>query len=73
MQGEKENLDKSSKLFEQIMVVSIEAKLRCIARLKASNLSIHPETPELNGLVERVNRTIMERVRSMLSHAKLPK
>ena len=32
-----------------------------------------PKTLELNGLVERMNRTIMERVRSMLSHAKLPK
>ena len=29
--------------------------------------------PELNGLAERMNRTIMERVRSMLAHAKLPK
>ena len=28
---------------------------------------------ELNGLAERMNRTIMERVRSMLTHAKLPK
>ena len=32
-----------------------------------------PKTPDLNGLAERMNRTIMERVRSMLSHAKLPK
>ena len=32
-----------------------------------------PKTPELNGLAERMNRTIMERVRSMLAHAKLPK
>ena len=32
-----------------------------------------PKTPELNKLAERMNRTIMERVRSMLSHAKLPK
>ena len=31
------------------------------------------KTPELNGLAERMNRTIMERVRSMLSHEKLPK
>ena len=30
-----------------------------------------PKTPELNGLAERMNRTIMERVRSMLSHGKL--
>ena len=32
-----------------------------------------PKTSELNGLAERMNRTIMDRVRSMLSHAKLPK
>ena len=32
-----------------------------------------PKTPELNGLPERMNWTIMERVRSMLSHAKLLK
>ena len=32
-----------------------------------------PKTPKLNGLAERMNRTIMERVRSMLAHAKLPK
>ena len=32
-----------------------------------------PKTPELNGLAERMNQTIMERVRSMLAHAKLPK
>ena len=29
-------------------------------------------TPQQNGLVERMNRTILERVRSMLSNAKLP-
>ena len=32
-----------------------------------------PKTPKLNGLGERMNRTIMERVWSMLAHAKLPK
>ena len=32
-----------------------------------------PKTIELNGLVERMNQTIMARVRSTLSHAKLPK
>ena len=31
------------------------------------------KTPDLNGLPERMNRTIMERVRSMLAHAKLSK
>mgnify|MGYP002776083597 CR=1 FL=1 len=32
-----------------------------------------PKTPKLNGLAERMNRTIMERVRSMLSDSKLLK
>ena len=32
-----------------------------------------PRTPEQNGLAERMNRTIMEKVRSMLATAKLPK
>ncbi|MCF8704093.1 hypothetical protein L3055_11205, partial [Corynebacterium sp. MC-02] len=32
-----------------------------------------PCTPQHNGVAERMNRTIMERVRSMLSMAKLPK
>ncbi|KAL5842405.1 hypothetical protein ACOSQ3_013008 [Xanthoceras sorbifolium] len=32
-----------------------------------------PKTPQLNGLAERMNRTLMERVRCLLSHAKLPK
>lgn len=32
-----------------------------------------PKTPQLNGLAERKNRTLMERVRCLLSHAKLPK
>ncbi|RDX89868.1 hypothetical protein CR513_28338, partial [Mucuna pruriens] len=32
-----------------------------------------PKTPQLNGLVERMNRTLIERVRCMLSEARLPK
>lgn len=32
-----------------------------------------PKTPQLNGIAERMNRTIGERFRCMLSHAKLPK
>ena len=34
---------------------------------------VPPKTPQMNGLAERMNRTIAEKVRSMLSHAKLPK
>ncbi|RDX98416.1 hypothetical protein CR513_18670, partial [Mucuna pruriens] len=34
---------------------------------------IPPKTPQLNGLAERMNRTLIERVRCMLSEAKLPK
>ena len=32
-----------------------------------------PKMPELNGLAERMNRTIMERVRCMVAHTKLSK
>ena len=32
-----------------------------------------PKTPQLNGLAEWMNRTLMERVRYLLSHSKLPK
>lgn len=32
-----------------------------------------PHTPQHNGVAERMNRTIVERIRSMLSLAKLPK
>ena len=32
-----------------------------------------PKTPQLNGLAEKMNRTLIERVRCMLSEAKLPK
>ncbi|KAK8957035.1 hypothetical protein KSP39_PZI000307 [Platanthera zijinensis] len=31
-----------------------------------------PKTPQLNGVAERMNRTLMERVRCMLSESKLP-
>ncbi|WVZ01079.1 hypothetical protein V8G54_027148 [Vigna mungo] len=34
---------------------------------------VPPKTPQMNGVAERFNRTIAEKVRSMLSHAKLPK
>ncbi|RDX94958.1 hypothetical protein CR513_22583, partial [Mucuna pruriens] len=32
-----------------------------------------PKTPHLNGLVEKMNRTLIERVRCMFSEARLPK
>ncbi|CAL8167682.1 unnamed protein product [Prunus armeniaca] len=32
-----------------------------------------PKTPQHNGIAERMNRTIVERIRTMLSHAKLLK
>ena len=32
-----------------------------------------PKTPQQNGVAERMNRTLVEAVRSMLSDAKLPK
>jgi len=32
-----------------------------------------PKTPQQNGVVERMNKTIEERIRCMLSHAKLSK
>ena len=31
-----------------------------------------PKTPQLNGVAERMNKTLMERVRCLLSHSKLP-
>ena len=31
-----------------------------------------PKTPQLNGLAERMNMTLMERVRCLLSEGKLP-
>ncbi|CAL9017851.1 unnamed protein product [Prunus brigantina] len=32
-----------------------------------------PKTPQHNGIAERMNRIIVKRIRTMLSHAKLPK
>ena len=32
-----------------------------------------PKTPQQNSVAERMNRTIYDRIRCMLSHAKLPK
>lgn len=41
--------------------------INCIHRQK-----IVPRTPQENGVVEHMNRTIMERARSMRLHARLP-
>ncbi|RDX66523.1 hypothetical protein CR513_54698, partial [Mucuna pruriens] len=42
-----------------------------------TNMGIHeknpPKTPRLNGLAERMNKTLIERVRCMLSETRLPK
>ena len=32
-----------------------------------------PKTPQQNGVAERMNRTLMENIRSMLADSKLPK
>ena len=54
-------------LSKQITVVSIEANSSCIVRPKVSNLSIQlPKTLELNGFVERMNLTTMERLWNLL-------
>ena len=42
-------------------------KHQCIRHKKTP-----PKTPQLNGLVERMNMTLMKRVRCLLSEAKLP-
>ena len=34
---------------------------------------IVPKTPQQNGVAKRMNRTIEEMIRCMLSHSKLPK
>ena len=55
------------------MVVSTEGNLTNTARTKGIRIEYTvPKTSELNGLAERMNPMIMEKVRSMLSHAKLP-
>ena len=56
------------------MVENIEAYSRHITRLMRYNMrKYHPKTPQLNGLVERMNRIIAEKVKCMISHSKLPK
>ncbi|KAI5338837.1 hypothetical protein L3X38_018109 [Prunus dulcis] len=39
----------------------------------AYTLRTKDQTPQHNGIAERMNRTIVERIRTMLSYAKLPK
>ena len=50
------------------MVVSILASLITTIHHQKT----HPNTPQLNGLVEMMNKTLVERVRCVLSNAKLP-
>ncbi|KAE8727857.1 hypothetical protein F3Y22_tig00005294pilonHSYRG00171 [Hibiscus syriacus] len=52
------------KEFHALMEREIRRKIKC---------RTPPKTPQLNGLVERMNITIDERVRCVLSHVKLPK
>ena len=44
----------------------------CVAQRIRMEKTI-PKTPQQNGVVERMNRTLNERVRSMRLHAGLPK
>lgn len=44
-----------------------------LERLGVEHQQTVPYNPQQNGLIERLNRTLMELVRSMLHHKKLPK
>jgi len=44
-----------------------------IAKSKRLGTNLHLQRHQLNGIVERMNRTVVERVRCLLSHAKLHK
>ena len=56
------------------MVVSIEVYLSSIIDPMAIRLEkIVPKISQQNGVIERINRTIEERVRYIFSDAKLPK
>ena len=77
------------KQFQASVEREIEKKIKCIRtdnggeyigpfdvyckEQRIRHQSIPPKTPQLNGIAERMNKTIIERVRCMLSHAKLPK
>ena len=76
------------KLFQALVEREIEKKLKCIrtdnggeylgpfdAYCKMHGIKHQrtpPKTPQLNGLAERINRTLVERVRCLLSQAGLP-
>ena len=53
------------------MVVDTSVHLKIIANFMA--FETVPKTPQQNGVAERMNRTIKERIRSMLSHSVLSK
>ena len=56
------------------MVMNTGVHLKVIANLIAFNLKrLYLKTPQQNGVDERMNITIEERIRCMLSHSKLPK
>ena len=49
------------------------AFLNYLASMGIKHQTSAPYTPEQNGLAERTNRTLIEKARCMLSHAKLPR
>ena len=77
------------KQFEALVERQTEKKLMCIRTNNGGEYSglfdeyckqqgirhqkTPPKTPQLNGLAERMNRTLIERVRCLLSQAQLPR
>ena len=55
------------------MVVNIGGHLSNTAEVGIRLEKTVPKTPQQNGVAERMNRTICDRIRCMLSHTKLPK
>ena len=53
------------------MVVNIRGHLSNTAGIRLKKMVL--KTPQQNGVAERMNRTICDKTRCMLSHAKLPK
>ena len=80
---------KKFKQFQTLVVRQIGKKLKCIRTDNGGEYcgpfdvyckqqgirheKTPPKTTQLNGLAERMNRTLIERVRCMLTEAKLPK